>query len=124
MGSACTDVSQCAGADVLGAKSCNAPTLSDGGASGWVGGYCQPTCLSTLVTCPGSADYCGTVICYQGCPAPGAGQSTCRTGYVCRNDTTSDGGVLPGTGHCTPNCNNAPAAVCGSRTCLSNGYCN
>jgi hypothetical protein len=99
--------------------------LSDGGPSGWVGGACSPTCFSiiTPTPCPGASDYCNTFTCSQGCTNPGAGQSNCRTGYVCAVAHQSDGGVEANSAHCQPNCNNAPAAQCGTTTCLSNGYC-
>ena len=35
----------------------------------------------------------------------------------------SDGGVQANSAHCIPNCNNAPGARCGMRTCLASGYC-
>lgn len=126
-GSPCTDVSQCGGADdgFFGTKTCIKPTLTDGGASGYLGGYCSPSCLEvfTPLACPSTSDYCNGFNCYQGCPAPGSGQSTCRSGYVCANARFSDGGIEPNSARCIPNCNNAPAYQCGSKVCLSSGYC-
>jgi hypothetical protein len=99
--------------------------LTDGGASGWVGGACSPSCFSVITptNCPSPADYCNGLTCYQSCTNPGGGQGTCRAGYVCINGVRSDGGIEPNSAHCVPNCNNAPAAQCGTRPCLANGYC-
>lgn len=127
-GSACTTTSQCAGGDdpFIPLKNCIQPTQSDGGSSGWTGGYCSGSCFGIFSTpmCPGASDYCNGLNCYQGCSNPGGGQSNCRSGYVCANDKYSDGGTVPNSARCIPNCNNAPSARCGSSsTCLSNGYC-
>jgi hypothetical protein len=110
---------------LFGFKRCTSPTLSDGGASGWTDGYCSASCLSILTTldCPNASDYCNSINCFQSCPAPRGGQSTCRPGYVCDLDLSSDGGVVANSAHCVPNCNNAPAARCGSRACGASGYC-
>lgn len=126
-GAACTNVSQCAGQDdiVIRLKTCESPTLSDGGASGWVQGYCSASCLSLFTTlmCPSSLDYCNGFNCLQGCSNPGGGQGSCRVNYVCLNSRSSDGGIEPASAHCVPNCNNAPAAVCGTKACLISGSC-
>jgi hypothetical protein len=126
-GGACTNRDQCLGQTdpFFDAKRCYSPTNSDGGASGWLGGYCSASCLDvfgTGVVCPGASDYCDGINCYQGCSNPGGGQGVCRAGYVCANGRLSDGGIEPMSAHCVPNCNNAPA-YCGSRLCLPNGYC-
>jgi hypothetical protein len=125
-GAACTDADQCAGTgDVFFPKECLAPRLSDGGLSGWTNGYCSPSCFDfiSMNDCPSASDYCDGFSCYAPCNAPGSGQSNCRVGYVCSNSRFSDGGIEPNSAHCIPNCNNAPAAVCGSKTCFASGYC-
>jgi hypothetical protein len=106
-------------------KRCYSPTNSDGGASGWLGGYCSASCLDFLgsIACPGANDYCNGLNCYQACTNPGGGQGACRAGYVCANARYSDGGVEPMSAHCVPNCNNA-VGLCGSNSvCLPSGYC-
>lgn len=126
-GSACTAASQCAGANsVFFPTVCRSPVLIDGGQSGYVGGYCQAPCLVPLTAgCPDAGDYCDTVArCFQACTGVGLGQGSCRVGYVCDVEIGSDGGVLAGSAHCTPNCNTNPTYICGSNsTCDSLGYC-
>jgi hypothetical protein len=125
-GSACTQSSDCAGStDLLfTTDKCAHSTNADGSASGWVGGYCAPSCLTILgtATCPSTSDYCNGLNCYQACSAPGAGQSNCRPNYVCVADTV-DGGVVPGSARCLRNCHNAGAGCSSPSTCNALGYC-
>jgi hypothetical protein len=126
-GSACTQSSDCAGSSDIffNTDKCIHPTNTDGGASGWVGGYCAPSCLSifTTATCPSTSDYCNGFSCYQACSAPGGGQSNCRPNYVCVDVRYSDGGVEVGSAHCEPNCHNAGAGCGTSSVCSALGYC-
>lgn len=82
----------------------------------WPGGYCQDTCY--LLSCSGN-DVCISNDCYERCPGPGAGQSTCRGGYVCGRLVSGDGGTVT-YGICEPDCR---VAGCSSGTCGALGYC-
>jgi hypothetical protein len=94
-----------------------------GFATGWLGGYCNPTC-SAAGTCP--AGTCVGIVggnyCMGNCTGPGAGRGSCRTGYVCSGLTFGDGGASP-WGVCSPDCRNAGAGCNPGSTCNSLGYC-
>lgn len=109
---------------------CFPPTLPDGGASGFTGGYC------TRFQCEGDSD-CGTdggsqcfgigasnTACFRGCPASDGGQSTCRAGFVCAAYGLADGGQSI-DGICDRACNAVGAPACPTgRTCnAGTGYC-
>jgi hypothetical protein len=88
----------------------------------WPQGYCTSTCVFTNQVCgpTGVSGWCTSASeCLLQCGSPGAGQSTCRTGYVCEYaeypDTTSHG-------VCVARCNQG--RVCTTGTCnTSTGYC-
>jgi len=82
----------------------------------WPGGYCQDTCY--LLSCAGT-DVCISQDCWERCPSPSTGQSTCRGGYVCLPLVLSDGGT-PSYGICVPSCQ---VAGCQQGTCRPSGYC-
>jgi hypothetical protein len=91
--------------------------------SGYPGGYCTGTCSAMQPCVSGvcvSESVFGMTVssCRSACAAPGTGQSTCRTGYVCT-------AVSPGStmGFCRPDCNKGQLASCTSGQCQSNGYC-
>jgi hypothetical protein len=136
VGQACTNTAACD----LGVSLADCVTetfpLADGGTtpSGFPGGYCS------LFNCGADTD-CGALnssvclqitsdpnaaiqtACFQSCGAPGQGQSTCRTGYICQAIGQADGGSAP-QGYCDGRCD-APGNGCGTgRTCnTSTGYC-
>lgn len=111
---------------------CLPSTQQDGGPSPFTGGYCTRFECADETECGRNAadagNMClvisaqGNTSCFESCPAGGAGQGTCRTGYVCQSYTQGDGGASP-DGYCNPNCNNVPGS-CGTRTCnATTGYC-
>jgi len=108
-GSPCQAKTDCDLGDFLG--KCNTGTA-------WPGGYCQDTCI--VLGCK-SNDVCVANDCWERCPAPKAGQSTCRNGYVCGALVQGDGGTLT-YGICEPDCH-LPGAGCTSGTCNAQGYC-
>lgn len=117
------------------------PEIYQGQPTGFVGGYCQASCVRA-----NQPDYCGTdsacvafsqtsAWCYVKCSNPDGGamsvggggetpgQTTCRPGYVCT------GGFNTATlGVCTGDCRNSPAN-CGTGDSCQNdggpadGYC-
>jgi serine protease len=92
-------------------------TCPNGGTcfTGYPGGYCTQECNTT--SCPlGSTCIGGTnKACLSQCTGPGAGQSTCRSLYVCYDDGT-------GYGVCLPKCNTD--ADCSPDFCnMGTGYC-
>lgn len=108
-GSACTAASTCEGF-------CLAESQF-GQSTGYLGGYCTANC-GNGVSCTSGVCITETLLgqtssnCRSTCT--GAGQGTCRTGYVCTP-----------TGFCRPNCNNGGLlSACGSgQVCQSNGLC-
>ena len=108
-GSACTASSQCY-QPILGTAECRTT---------WPGGYCTGTCLLTEQSCGGvllNSGWCTPAgECLLECAGPGAGQSTCRTGYVC--DFSNGAGSQ---GVCIPKCQQV---ACASGTCNTSGYC-
>ncbi len=109
-GSPCAQNADCTIGGVFGA--CNTA------AAGWPGGYCQDTCV--VLGCNGT-DVCLSQNCWERCPDPRAGQSTCRLGYVCGGLVQTDGGAIT-YGICKPDCH-LPGAGCTSGTCSALGYC-
>ncbi len=101
IGTACTDNGPCA----LGV--CG---------TGFPGGYCTQDC--TRDSCPlGSRCVAGDSVafCLASCSGVRAGQSGCRSGYVCENDGT-------GAGVCIPSC--TMDSECSPSTCdTASGYC-
>jgi hypothetical protein len=129
VGATCSVDVQCSSIDPIFAF-CVPPTQSDGGSSGWSGGYCTSDCTpATGVDCgPGAVclefapDDMGNqqAFCLSQCNAPKTGQSNCRSGYACTSYTLTDGGV---SGFCYPSCNVAGAECLAGETCNVNGYC-
>ena len=84
----------------------------------WPGGYCSSSCFLSGacgdLLAPGTCTPQGQ--CLQRCSAAGAGQSDCRTDYVCAlSDGTGSQGV------CVPKCQAVPCAS--GHTCQASGYC-
>jgi hypothetical protein len=123
VGDPCTSDNDCmVNASLFNAGSCIQNTETDGGPSGWPGGYCAPICFSG--SCPGNGLCLSNGYCYEPCNAPGTGRSTCRQGYVCGYQTGEDGGTLVGQpGVCEPNCHNAGRTCDTGTHCSSVGYC-
>lgn len=103
---------------MLTAGSCIPGTL-DGGATGFTNGYCSPVCGSTCIAggeCVGVGSFNR---CFQTCPAPDTGRSTCRLGYVCVGLTDAQQQPLP-YGICYPSCTSVGAGcqtgVCNTTT--------
>lgn len=117
-GAACTLNTQCQSATgVLTGGSCIPPTVDGGATSGFPGGYCSPGCTSTCIA-GGECINVGTFSrCFQSCPAPDQGQSSCRSGYVCVGLTDPQMNLLP-FGICFPSCTQ-PGNGCQSPT-----FCN
>ena len=82
----------------------------------WPGGYCSKNCSTTACplgsTCVGS----DTLLCLSSCTGPGAGQSTCRSSYVCYDDGS-------GKGVCLPRCASDPDCGTGGVCTTATGYC-
>jgi hypothetical protein len=104
---------------------CLFDSLSDGGPSPFLGGYCSAPCdSSSHCSLDGGAkciSFAGFGVCVAGCNAPQQGQADCRASYVCRPIREVDGGILP-DGFCWPRCDN-PGAGCGALSCQPTGYC-
>ncbi len=115
-GDPCQTSADCAPGVDVNLPLCNSEWLSDGGPTGWTGGYCTSFCFGS---CPGNG-LCASPVCSSRCSPANAGQGSCRAGYVC-NGSLADGG---GEGSCQRNCNNAGAGCTSGRTCNSIGYCN
>ncbi|MBX5484325.1 MAG: S8 family serine peptidase [Myxococcaceae bacterium] len=65
-------------------------------ATDWPGGYCTQECSNSA--CPGGSvcvAFSTGDFCMEACPAPGGGQSTCRSGYSCVELTNGEGACLP-----------------------------
>ncbi len=107
---------------------CLKATLTDGGFSGYVGGYCTADCSYDNT---GTATFCGTTatcvrlgappddsfFCLQKCTTPG-GRSNCRNpGYACFALRGADGGVS-GTNICYADCvaTGCPTGTCNTTT--------
>ncbi|MEW5740177.1 MAG: S8 family serine peptidase [Myxococcota bacterium] len=95
----------------------NAPCGTGGEClTGWPQGYCSKECSTSA--CPLGAkciDFGSVQACLATCTGPRAGQSTCRSAYVCEDDGTGAGVCVPA---CTSNTD------CDPLTCnTSTGYC-
>ncbi|MEW6430911.1 MAG: hypothetical protein AB1730_05325 [Myxococcota bacterium] len=137
VGQPCTATSACDnGGTTFGECLTEVVTLGDGGTapSGFPGGYCTlANCQDDSDCGPAGAGVCLRVtndpnaplqtLCFAACTGAGAGQSTCRTGYVCQAFSLADGGSST-DGYCDPRCD-APGGGCPTgRTCNTNtGYC-
>ena len=121
VGNACTTDTQCRPPT---SGFCIAETVF-GMPTGWPGGACSANCGTTA--CP-SGSSCLDVggggsgsnpICFQSCPQPRIGQSTCRVGYVCEVNVQTTG-----SGICIPRCNTA-GFTCwqGTRCDVGSGFC-
>jgi len=65
----------------------------------------------------------GGSACFKMCQTSGAGQSTCRQGFVCQAYQLADGG-RSADGVCDPACNVPGASACPTgTTCNTMGYC-
>lgn len=132
IGIACTSDSQCINPPDDGY--CIPATDTGGNPTGWPGGYCSATCFTE--------EHCGTDgicitftdengddfnACQARCAAANAGQSTCRSGYICEGYLLAlpDGGSQPSTeGICMPRCDNPGSSGCPTgSSCQSSGYC-
>ncbi|MBL8954493.1 MAG: hypothetical protein JNK82_27185 [Myxococcaceae bacterium] len=135
VGAACTANATCdpAASGGAGKGLCIPEALTDGGASGFTGGYCTGSCLTDPRTCStdGGAVCIGlsqsSAICQRTCARPWAGQGDCRQGYVCYGYRvlTSDGGSRPSSnGVCEPSCDvEGMFSSCGSGYYCDAGYC-
>lgn len=123
VGNACTSDTQCRPPTN---GFCIAETVF-GQPTGWPGGACSANCGT--VGCP-SGSSCLDVggggggtgsnpICFQSCPQPRLGQSTCRSGYLCEVNVQTTG-----SGICIPRCNTV-GFTCwqGTRCDVGSGYC-
>jgi hypothetical protein len=120
-GAPCTADTDCiAGDPFFNTSSCILATGADGGSSGWPGGYCSQSCF--IQGCPDNG-LCIGFSCYESCPAPGSGRSTCRNGYVCAHQTDADGGQLGPPGFCYPDCHNTGVTCDTGLFCNQLGYC-
>jgi hypothetical protein len=129
VGIACTQDSECSNPPDDGV--CLPPTLPDGGASPFVGGYCTAPCVDASHCSTDGGATCVAIVvggavagaaCMHTCEAPQAGPSSCRTGYLCRGLRQADGGLAP-RGVCYPSCLNQGAACPTGTTCQTSGYC-
>ena len=101
IGNACTAASQCQLPPSSQLGFCQPAVGTDGGSTGFTGGYCMANCTYDL-----RGDFCGPsaacldvsggagtfLACLKPCPAVGS-QSTCRSGYSCQDVGLGDGGV-------------------------------
>ncbi len=135
VGASCTTNAMCdpAAPGGMGKGACIPETLSDGGSSGFTGGYCTGSCSTDPRTCStdGGAVCIGlsmsSAICQRTCARPWVGQGECRQGYVCYGYflKTSDGGSRPSTnGVCEPSCDvQGVFSACNSGYYCDAGYC-
>jgi hypothetical protein len=129
IGGACTVDMECS-IPTGAIADCLPPTLPDGGPSGYTGGYCTRFDCSADTDCsPDGGAQCfgiggNATACFQTCASSDAGQSTCRSGFVCEPYTLADGG-LSQDGVCDRACNAVGAPACPTgRTCnMTTGYC-
>ena len=127
IGKPCASSSECANPPTNGF--CHRALFSDGGSTGWTGGYCSAICTTTGdAYC--SADGVCVVInadagqeraeCRARCGEPGAGDGDgdggCRAGYVCI-------GGDAGSSRCERSCLNAGAGCPATASCDALGYC-
>jgi hypothetical protein len=118
----CTDAPRPTGAPCTMSSQCYEPSVAVATCRAtWPnGGYCSSTCLIEGFECGGlpivGPGLCVSNTCLEKCSAPGTGQSTCRSGYVC--DFSGGAGSQ---GVCLPRCQ---SIACGTgRTCQATGYC-
>lgn len=137
IGGPCTNDAECS-VPTGAIADCFPPTLPDGGASAYTGGYC------TRFECE-SDDDCGAAptdggtgnrclfstqgnqqfsFCYKGCSNSTAGAAECRTGYTCDGYGLADGGRSV-DGYCNIACNAPGVGQCpnGSTCNATSGYC-
>ena len=121
VGTACTTDTQCR---PPANGFCIAETVF-GQPTGWPGGACSASCGTTA--CPsgsscldvGGGGGSSNPICFQSCPQPRLGQSTCRSGYLCEVNVQTTG-----SGICIPRCNTAGFECWrGTRCDVASGYC-
>lgn len=121
IGSACTTDSACQNPPTFGGV-CQTQTLSDGGLSGFTGGYCFAYCSSSRDCSADGGATCYDVgftnggLCYQNCTVGTSGR--CRAGYVCQPLAV---GSTAGT--CDPDCNNPGGRCPVGKTCQASGLC-
>jgi hypothetical protein len=134
-GGPCASSTQCAFPPTNGY--CLTAAFPDGGATGFAGGYCSSQCLGAVFSSLNPDAVCGaggtclvdsvdnsnvpnSADCYALCNGPGAGQSTCRTGYLCQSFQQADGGTAP-QGFCWRSCQYTGCAP--GTICQASGYC-
>lgn len=88
---------------MLTGGSCIPGTLDGGAPSGFTSGYCSPQCSSTCVPGGECLNVGSFNRCFQTCPDPDVGRSSCRSGYVCVGLSDSSQNPLP-YGACFPSC--------------------
>jgi len=124
-GAACSATSNPCGPPP-GTGFCIPATLTDGGPTGFPGGFCLADC--TAASANSIPNYCGDAgiclntgnfsVCEPSCASPMTGRSTCRANYVCTN-----GGISGGPGFCESNCANPGNGCPTGFTCSAMGYC-
>jgi hypothetical protein len=109
---------------------------ADGGTE-YTDGYCSSSCLGALFNAEDPSSFCGdggtclidgldssgnpnSASCYSLCPAPGAGQSTCRFSYLCAPLNQADGGQVD-SGICQTPCWFTGCSA--GTTCSDAGWC-
>jgi hypothetical protein len=105
---------------------CFPEQLPDGGATGFTGGYCFTDCSDFADAICGANAVClginsTTAWCFSRCSTPGAGQGSCRNGYVCQGTRFNDGGVAPDS-YCDTSCL-ATGNGCTAGSHCDAGYC-
>ncbi len=122
VGSSCLSDPQCAPAST----GLCIPQSVVGTQTGWPGGYCTSSCATVAcaagASCINAANANGTAnwLCLRSCTGPRAGQSSCRSSYVCEFDL----GNPSGQGVCIPRCNSPGFSCWAGTTCnAATGYC-
>jgi hypothetical protein len=105
---------------------CFPESLPDGGPTGFTGGYCFTDCTDFGDAICGANAVClgignNTDWCFSKCTTPGAGQGSCRNGYVCQGTRYTDGGPGPDS-YCDTSCF-APGNGCNATAYCDAGYC-